>query len=484
MASSLVAALLGAVGAVASCSVLNAPDDPVFDPSGGGTGAVGAGGAAGSGGAPTSCADGVLGSGETGVDCGGSLCPPCGDGLDCLAARDCESGFCADGVCCDAACDAACDACDAAGQLGHCTVEDDSSPGDPSCAPYLCDGASDSCPNSCAGPENCTSEAECVGGECVGAKELGDACVNGPECGSGFCVDEICCALESCGPADDCNICQPGTGTCGNAPADHPCADGLYCNGADSCSGSGICVPTNADPCAASSSDGDGDCAESCDEFTDSCTGSDPNGAACDDELFCNGADTCSGGTCSAHGSNPCTGHNAPPSCTDSCDEASHGCTANDQDGTTCATCPSGTCDPCTAGLCPDGIPAGCVESALPGIVICISNNVVLSYPTSSYCMACTEKGLTNACIDAASCTQGFTNSIVEQLYFYRTGLTCTAQTGQTGGCGWGEIMTPDYQPAGVCPTPQDCTDPNWANCVYGVDSSFNAYIYGVCYAP
>jgi hypothetical protein len=41
--------------------------------------------------------------------------------------------------------------------------------------------------------------------------------------------------------------------------------------------------------------------------------------------------------------------------------------------------------------------------------------------------------------------------------------------------------MTANYQAAGNCPTPQDCTSSlNWQGCSYGV-GAYDAYIYGVC---
>ena len=43
------------------------------------------------------------------------------------------------------------------------------------------------------------------------------------------------------------------------------------------------------------------------------------DGKACDDGLFCNGADTCLNGTCSAHANYPCTS-------SQTCDEAKDAC--------------------------------------------------------------------------------------------------------------------------------------------------------------
>lgn len=47
--------------------------------------------------APT-CEDTKKDGAETGPDCGGPMCPPCGDGFGCAAATDCTSGVCA-GTC-------------------------------------------------------------------------------------------------------------------------------------------------------------------------------------------------------------------------------------------------------------------------------------------------------------------------------------------------------------------------------------------------
>jgi hypothetical protein len=96
----------------------------------------------------------------------------------------------------------------------------------------------------------------------------------------------------------------------------------------------------------------DGDC--TCGRFCN-----DAEGAACDDGVFCNGPDHCSGGTCSIHAGDPCTG--GP--CADNCNE----------DADTCFE-PAGTrlCAPCEAcnglGVCvPAPIPsASCKQSTNP----------------------------------------------------------------------------------------------------------------------
>lgn len=46
-----------------------------------------------------SCTDGISNGDETGVDCGGSVCPACPNGEPCSIDDDCQSGNCSSGVC-------------------------------------------------------------------------------------------------------------------------------------------------------------------------------------------------------------------------------------------------------------------------------------------------------------------------------------------------------------------------------------------------
>lgn len=46
----------------------------------------------------STCTDGVVGAGETDLDCGGD-CPPCQGGRACVSHHDCASGTCTDRVC-------------------------------------------------------------------------------------------------------------------------------------------------------------------------------------------------------------------------------------------------------------------------------------------------------------------------------------------------------------------------------------------------
>jgi len=123
---------------------------------------------------------------------------------------------------------------------------------------------------------------------------------------------------------------------------DSDCDDGLFCNGLESCAG-GSCQP-GADPCPG----------EFCDESADRCVECLGN-EDCRDGLFCNGAESCVGGSCQT-GADPCPG--------EFCDESADRCVecfvnADCDDGLFCngsETCSDGTCvagpNPCAGQTC------------------------------------------------------------------------------------------------------------------------------------
>jgi cysteine-rich repeat protein len=182
----------------------------------------------------------------------------------------------------------------------------------------------------------------------------GNGSVNpGEQCEDGNTANGDCCSstcqLEGNGSpcTADSNVCT--NDVCSGATCTHPnnsaaCDDGAFCNGTDTCGG-GTCSIHTGDPCPGA--DGDGDCTESCDENSDTCTAADVNGSSCDDAVFCNGADTCNAGTC-VHAGDPCAGG---PACSNNCQEAGQTCI--DPDGTACDDGSECTVDDqCTGGVC------------------------------------------------------------------------------------------------------------------------------------
>src|SRR6185369_17583228 len=103
--------------------------------------------------------------------------------------------------------------------------------------------------------------------------------------GCGECGDGSLDAGELC---DDGNTASGDccSSTCVTALDSTPCSDGVFCNGADTCK-SGLCSQHSGNPCAGP--DGDGNCAESCNENAALCNAPDPDGSACTDSAFCNG---------------------------------------------------------------------------------------------------------------------------------------------------------------------------------------------------
>lgn len=165
----------------------------------------------------TDCAVGSWCSGTscvTGTKANGSTC---GD------PRECSSGFCVDGLCCNVACDKPCQACKAGGVCGFVTA------GTPD-PRKLCVGE---CASGC-GASGCSFKtsttacgASCVGstltngGRCAGTSEACTGSVTGPCAGGLVCASSAAC-LDKCAKDADCvsGKCDTATGACAALPVD------------------------------------------------------------------------------------------------------------------------------------------------------------------------------------------------------------------------------------------------------------------------
>ncbi len=239
----------------------------------------------------------------------GTCVPDLANGAACAGAAQCVSGHCVDGVCCATACDGGCESCAASFKAGgpdgtcgpiragddpdgNCTTDAPEScqqtgscdgngkcalyasatpcgatacaggtvtgylcngagicnSSSAPCAPYAsCDGAA--CATSCNSNSDCVATAYCDGASqrCLSAKGDGQPCAIAAECGSGHCVDGVCCNTECTGQCAACN--EPSragrcTAVTGAPRAGRPACAGTggecagACNGAsaDSCS--------------------------------------------------------------------------------------------------------------------------------------------------------------------------------------------------------------------------------------------------------
>ena len=296
----------------------------------------------------------------------------CGDG-DLDAGEACDDGNTASGDCCSATCEAE--------APGPCASDGNV------CTTDLCDGAGHCAHTANTAPCNdgnfCNGADTCAGGTC--GVHAGDPCLAGAVCNR-TCNEatDSCAAPAGASCPDDGNGCTDdrcnGSGACLHPANSAPCSDGLFCNGADTCSG-GSCVVHAGDPCAAGA-----ECNRTCNEAGDTCAapagsacGDDGNGCTddrcdgngaclhpansspCSDGLFCNGADTCSGGSCVLHAGDPCA---AGAECNRSCNESADSCAA--PAGSACTAdangCTDDVCDgagqcghPANAAPCDDG---------------------------------------------------------------------------------------------------------------------------------
>ncbi|WP_437292909.1 thrombospondin type 3 repeat-containing protein [Sorangium sp. So ce426] len=170
-------------------------------------------------------------------------------GDPCLAASQCASGYCVDGVCCNTACEKQCSACAAvngASSDGACTLIS----GGP-----------------CDDEDACTQTDTCQAGACIGSTPV------------------------ACAPPNACHepgICEPATGECAYPakPAGSPCGGAAACSGAllelpDRCDGFGACTDGGSQSCGVFL------CAEA------TCPTTCASDAACVTEAYC-AAGTCS----------------------------------------------------------------------------------------------------------------------------------------------------------------------------------------------
>ncbi len=145
-----------------------------------------------------SASDGAKNGGESDVDCGGPVAPPCADGKTCTAGADCASVVCTDGVCIAAS------PTDGVKNGGETDV-DCGGAAAPKCADgKTCQAGGDCASALCKDDKTCAvpaaddgvkngdeTDVDC-GGSVAPKCAAGKACADGPDCDSRFCTDAIC----------------------------------------------------------------------------------------------------------------------------------------------------------------------------------------------------------------------------------------------------------------------------------------------------
>ena len=153
------------------------------------------------------CDDLFVNGSETGTDCGGPICPPCGDGQGCALSSDCMSLACSGRVCqgsscndsrqngdeSDVDCGGTCMGC-APGRM--CNDDGDCANGPcksdktcdctalttQTCPAELCGAVEDGCGGTVDCPDTCGAGTTCYASSCCTIKTVGDCLAS--ECGT------------------------------------------------------------------------------------------------------------------------------------------------------------------------------------------------------------------------------------------------------------------------------------------------------------
>ncbi len=225
---------------------------------------------------------------------------------------------------------------------------------------------------------NCFDDSDCSDGKTCNGVEI---CVAGV-CQPGTaadCDDGIACTLDRCDSISD---------SCEHTPRDSVCDNGLYCDGSETCDSQQGCRTGTAVEC----DDGIGCTDDSCNETGDRCEHT-PRASACDDGLYCNGAEYCD----VQQGCRP----GAEIRCDDGIACTQDGC---DENGDRCEHYPRDSA--CDDGLFCDGVEScDLLQGCLPGTTIDCNDGIAC---TQDICNEsediCEHSARDSACDDGLFC--------------------------------------------------------------------------------
>lgn len=314
------------------------------------------------------CSDGLFCNGVETFNAGSCLAgtPPCNDGIACTVDTCDEPTDVCTYTPNNAACDNAlfCDGAETCSATLGCQAGTPPCVDAVACTVDTCTEATDTCtfPPSDA---LCDNALFCDGAETCHA-------TLGCQVGTPPCVDAVACTVDTCTEATD---------TCTFPPSNALCDNALFCDGAETCHATLGCQ-LGTPPCV----DAVACTVDTCTEATDTCTFP-PNHAACDNGLFCDGAETCNVTLGCQAGAPPCV--DGVACTTDTCTEATDTCTFPLNHAF------------CDNGLFCDGVEAcdpvlNCVDQANPCLVTQFCNE------TTDVCDQCT---LNSHCDDGNACT-------------------------------------------------------------------------------
>ncbi|MFH1801491.1 MAG: MopE-related protein [archaeon] len=201
--------------------------------------------------------------------------------------------------------------------------------------------------------DSCITDNDCInlpGGACTFLGE-GSYCTQACE-DDGTCPEGYTCEDQPGGEAQCIPITQSCSCTIETIGITQSCENiNMYgiCTGTQTCNEAGWTACDAIIPELETCDGLDNDCDGQIDE--EEVCGECSIALDCDDGLYCNGVEVCFEGSCVSLGDSPCPGPDGDIDCSESCDESSDDCTANDPDSSFCSysglddgMCTSGTC--------------------------------------------------------------------------------------------------------------------------------------------